>query len=90
MKETLELIDKYGIKPLLLIAIIYLYTENNQNKEDIREVQSLLVDCYKSQTRLANVTNDENLIIDPMRIYAVLPCNPIGRIQKNGVDTKYC
>lgn len=82
MKETLELIDKYGIKPLLFIAIVYLYAENNQNKSDIKEVQAMLVDCYKSQTRLANIDNDENLIIEPTKFYAILPSNPIGKIEK--------
>jgi hypothetical protein len=90
MKETLELIDKYGIKPIIFIIIAYLYAENQQNKADIKEVQSLLVDCYKSQTRLTNLTNNDTLIINPIRLVAILPCNPIGRIQKNGVDTKYC
>ena len=59
MKDTLELIEKYGIKPLLFIAVLYLYSENNQNKQDIKEVQSLLVDCYKQQViRVASLSKD--------------------------------
>lgn len=77
MKETLELIDKWGVKPLLFMAIIWL---NNR----LTTVEANLMDCYESQIK-SGVTKQRAK--DKEQVFAILPteCK-----RKNEKYIEYC
>jgi hypothetical protein len=64
MKEAITLIDKYGVKPLLLLAILWL---NNR----VSTVEARLYDCYEQQIKSHPVSKLPTPKIE--KTYAILP-----------------
>lgn len=73
MKEALTLIDKYGVKPLLLLAILWL---NNR----VSTVEARLYDCYEQQIKNSPISSLPHSNVE--KTYAILPKDNLKDVKK--------
>lgn len=73
MKETIALIDKYGVKPLLIVAILWL---NNR----VSTVEARLYDCYEQQIKNSPIGKLPYSNIK--KTYAILPKDNLKDVKK--------
>lgn len=73
LETTLKAIKDYGITGVL---VVWLFITNNR----LTIVEGKLFDCY--MTKHASVDTSENVLLIP-EFLAILPSNPIGKIEHN-------
>ena len=73
LETTLKAIKDYGITGVL---VVWLFITNNR----LTIVEGKLFDCY--MTNHASVGTSENVLLIP-EFLAILPSNPIGKIEHN-------
>ena len=73
LETTLKAIKDYGITGVL---VVWLFMTNNR----LTIVEGKLFDCYMTKHSSAETT--ENVLLIP-EFLAILPSNPIGKIEKN-------
>ena len=72
LETTLKAIKDYGITGVL---VVWLFMTNNR----LTIVEGKLFDCY--MTKHATAQTKENVLLIP-EFLAILPSNPIGKIEK--------
>ena len=72
-----KLIDytvKFGVLPLAIAVIFWTRSDLQETKEDVKQIQQLLTDCYKDQIRTLQpskgLTSDA---FETLELVAVLP-----------------
>lgn len=73
LETTLKAIKDYGITGVL---VVWLFMTNNR----LTIVEGKLFDCY--MTKHATAQTKENVLLIP-EFLAILPSNPIGKIEHN-------
>jgi hypothetical protein len=72
-----KLIDytiKFGVIPLALTVIFWTRSDLQDTKDDVKQIQALLNDCYKDQIRTLQPTKGLSTnVIETTQVVAVLP-----------------
>ena len=72
-----KLIDytiKFGVVPLALTVIFWTRSDLQDTKDDVKQIQALLNDCYKDQIRtLQPIKGLSTNVIETNQVVAVLP-----------------
>jgi hypothetical protein len=71
-EKILDYSVKFGLLPFVLWQLYINRADNQLIKEDVKELQVLLIDCYRDQlqTRPLHTTNR---VDEPTRLFAILP-----------------
>ena len=72
-ERVLDYSIKFGVLPFMLWQLYAYRADLDKTKADVKELQALLIDCYRDQLRTIPMdrTSKNNLGID--RLVAVLP-----------------
>lgn len=72
-----KLIDytvKFGVLPLAIAVIFWTRSDLQETKEDVKEIQQLLTDCYKDQIRTLQPSKGlTSGVFETLELVAVLP-----------------
>ena len=72
-----KLIDytvKFGVLPLAIAVIFWTRSDLQETKEDVKQIQQLLTDCYKDQIRTLQPSKGLSTnVIETNQVVAVLP-----------------
>lgn len=73
-EKTIEYTMKGGFGALAIVAFFWMRNDLEATKQDVREIQQLLTDCYKDQIRTLQpskgLTSD---VFETIELVAVLP-----------------
>ena len=71
-EKILDYSVKFGLLPFVLWQLYTQRIDHEKTKQDVKEMQVLLVDCYRDQlqTRPLHTTNRTD---EPTRLFAILP-----------------
>ena len=75
-----KLIDytiKFGVLPLALTVLIWTRSDLQDTKNDVKQIQALLNDCYKDQIR--NLQPSKGLTSEVLHVkesFAIIPSKP--------------
>lgn len=71
-EKILDYSIKFGVLPFMLYMVYITRQDLNATRQDVKELQALLIDCYqdKASSRPLGLNED---IFEGVRVYAVLP-----------------
>jgi hypothetical protein len=71
-EKLLDYSVKFGVLPFMLYMVFITRQDLNDTREDVKQLQGLLVDCYKQKVYNRPMGLTKN-IEEGVRLYAILP-----------------
>jgi hypothetical protein len=72
-EKILDYSVKFGVLPFVLFQLYIYRADLEKTKSDVKEMQGLLIDCYKDQIRVKPISHTKKNDEENTRLVAVLP-----------------
>jgi hypothetical protein len=72
-ERILDYSIKFGVLPFMLWQLYTYRADLDKTKSDVKEMQSLLIDCYRDQLRTIPMDRTSKNVIESDRLVCILP-----------------